>query len=166
MNRSEWLDKIYDRLGGDLDGPTAVQIAIDLDDEQYQEHMARAGERQLVTDLKNLERRRLRTVKSDIREAAVGAVTLFDASEYETDAATLVRERIRFDGRSVPVANLAGVRGAEIAMEVATRDLGQALTTVSRARFMQAVARHVIAETERLGRDVSFGEVLGWGTAA
>lgn len=160
MTKTEWLDAIYSRLNGNIDGERAVKLAIAIDDEQYQMHAATAAQRALVADLKAMERRRLQQIDVTALRSGSGEAALFDASGFDVETSRLLRERIRWEGRSVPVMNLAGADGGRLLIDVAERDETGARTTLTRSSFMKALGGHVIAESERLGRDVSVAEVI------
>lgn len=97
-----------------------------------------------------------------IAATAADQPRLFEVAPVEGVAQLVLRERLVLDGEEFDLGRLSGLEGAKIVRKVAERDLTPALTTVVRSRQMLQLAEHVTTESERLGRDVTFGEVLGW----
>lgn len=104
------------------------------------------------------------SVRKDALHAKSGQARLFEPPESATRVE--LRERIVWSGTEYVLADLAGKDGALVLRKAMTRDLKPALTTVQRCKNGLALAEHIEAESERLGRDVSVREVVSLSEAA
>lgn len=155
---SNTLQAIFDEYGDDA--TAALAAYANIDPEGWSAYCDSAAEKQYRVDRAAHRRSLIRSVEKDVIAAASGQARLFEVPAHEEQVE--LRSTFVYEGVEYDVGSLAGHDGAAIARKVAERDLAPSLTTVNRCRFTLRLADHVDAETERLGRPVTFGEVLGW----
>lgn len=155
---SQTLTEVFDAYGDDAGA--ALAAFANLDPEAWSLYVDSAAEKQYLSDYRNHRRSLTRSVEKEALAEYAGQAQLFDPGPSAERVE--LRRVLVLDGREYEVAALSGHEGAAIARKVAERDLAPSLTTVNRCRFTLRLADHVDAETERLGRPVTFGEVLGW----
>lgn len=146
------------------DATAALEAFANVDHEAWSAYVDAAAEKQYRADYGSWRRGLIKSTTAEAIAKATGQVRLFEPPE--SSPAIDFRARIVLDGEEHSLASLAGAPGAEVLREVAQRDIRPAATTVKRCRQMLALADHLEAETERIGRDVSVAEVLGWDAAA
>lgn len=152
------LAEIFDAYGDDAKAGLAAWA--NLNPESWSAYVDAAAERQYRGDYAVWRRRLISTAQQERVAEDNGQARLFEPPE--PGALTDFRQRVVLDGIEHDMADLEGADGAAVIRKVAERDLAPAVTTVSRCRSMLKLADHMDAETERLGRPVSAGEVLGW----
>lgn len=155
---SNALKDVFEAHGDDAE--TALSAFANTAPAEWSEFVDRAAEKEYLRCYKNWVGSHLKRAEKERLTADSGQARLFEPPE---PALTVVfRERLFLDGREYDLASLKGYDGADVLARVADRDESPAVTTVQRCRNMRGLAEHMRAETERLGRDVSAGEVLGW----
>lgn len=155
---SQTLQDIFEAYGDDAE--MALEAYANIDPEGWSLYVDSAAEKQYVSDYRNHRRSLTRSVAKEALAEAAGQAQLFDPGPSAERVE--LRRIIVFEGQEFDLGTLAGHDGAAIARKVAERDLAPSLTLVNRCKFTLRLADHVDAETERLGRPVTFGEVLGW----
>lgn len=155
---SQTLQEVFDAYGADAE--SALAAYANIDPEGWSLYADSAAEKQYLSDYRNHRRSLTRSVEKEALASVSGQARLFEVPP-STERVELRRILI-LDGEEHDLATLAGHEGSSIARKVAERDLAPSLTTLNRCRFILQVADHVDAETERIGRPVSFAEVLGW----
>lgn len=162
MNRfGKTLTDIFEHYGDDAE--TALEAFGNIDNAAWSVYVESAAAKQYARDYGNWLRSQVREVDRDAVKSAAGHARLFEPPE---GVSVLVRTVLRYDGKDIHLASLAGHRGATIAREVADRDAKQGKTMLERSNRLRQLADHVAAESDRLGRDVRFGEVLAWAESA
>ena len=159
---SNTLTEVFEAYGHDA--TEALEAFANLDHESWSTYVDAAAEKQYLADYKNYVRSLTRSVDKEALKADAGQVRLFEPTDGAAEFR--MRERLRLDGHEYDLASLAGISGAQIIREAAERDLKPALTTINRCKAQFQLAKHIEGESERLGREVAAGEVLGWRTAA
>lgn len=154
----ESLAEIFVTYGDDAE--PALAAWANLDPEAWSTYVDVAAEFRYHLDYAKWRRAMVRSAKAEAVQKQTGQARLFEMPESE--AKVELRSKLVLDGVEHDLAGLAGDKGADIIRLVAERDLSPALTTVNRCRTLLRLADHMDAEAERLGRDVSAGEVLGW----
>lgn len=101
---------------------------------------------------------------ADAIKAKRGEVRLFEPPE--SGVMIELRRTLILDGAEVSLLSLAGRAGAGALRQAMQRDLAPAKTTIARCRHGLALADHIEAESERIGRDVSVAEVIELRAAA
>lgn len=153
------LRDVFDAYGDDAEA--GLQALANTDPPFWSEYVDAAAAKQYKADYR---RHRATITASASREAvaeAAGQARLFIPPESEERIE--LRRVVILDGQEYDLARLSGHDGTAIAREVAYRDMKPAATVMARSRFVLRLCDHIDAETERLGRDVSFAEALGWG---
>jgi hypothetical protein len=141
----------------------ALAAYANVDPEGWSEYVDRSAAKCYLADYAHWRNSQVRRVEADAIAAANGQARLF---EVEPGVAVDVRTVLVLGGVEYEVGSLVGATGAAILRAVAQRDLKPAVTTVKRCKNWFSLADHIVAESERLGRDVSVAEVLGWSEAA
>jgi len=152
------LTEIFDAYGDAASDALAAWA--NIDSEAWSDYVDQAAEKQYRSDYGAHRRSMTRAVEKEALAAEAGQAQLFETSGSTVKVE--LRRTLVLDGVEYDVAELAGHDGAAIARKVAERDLAPSLTTLNRCKFTLQLADHVDAETERLGRPVTFAEVLGW----
>lgn len=159
---SQSLEAVFEAYGDDAEA--GLQAFGNTDPPAYAAYVDAAAAKQYRADHGTYRRSALLLATKDIAQQAAGQAHLFDPgpSTKRVD----IRRILVLDGVEYDIATLSGTAGAEVVRRVAERDLAPATTTIERCRYMLQAAEHVAQESDRLGRDVSFGEVLGLAVAA
>lgn len=152
------LVEVFDAYGPDARG--GLDAWANTDPEAWSDYVDSAAEKQYHADRAGYRRSHLRSAAREALAENAGQARLFEVPSTEEQVE--IRRTLVLDGVEYDVGSLAGHDGAAVARKVAERDLVPALTSVNRCRFTLKLADHVDEETERLGRPVSFAEVLGW----
>lgn len=155
---SNALSDVFAAHGADAESGLAAYA--NTDPQGWSSYIDDAAVMRYRSDQANWARSLVRSVERERITSATGQARLFEPGE--TDAHIKVRERLRLDGIDHDLGPLAGKEGVDVIRKVAERDLSPALTTVNRCRTLLRLADHMDAESERLGRPVTAGEVLGW----
>jgi hypothetical protein len=158
---SNTLTELFEAYGNDA--TAALEAYGNVDNEGWSEYTDRAAEKQYRFDYGSWLRGQVRATEADSIAAVSGQARLF---EVEPGFAIDIRTTLILDGVEYDVGSLAGADGADVLRKVAARDLKPAKTTIVRCKGQLALADHIVAESERLGRDVCAAEVLGWSQAA
>lgn len=158
---SKALAAIFDAYGDDVDA--ALVAFANTANEEWSTYSDNAVRKQYLADLASHVRSQ--TVDVDfanlnVRSEIAGEPRLFDPGPAMTQRVTL-REFVVHAGHRYALADLSGLAGAQILRAVALRDRKPAKTALVRCQRDLALADHIEAETERLGRPVSAAEVLG-----
>lgn len=147
---------LFAAYGDDVDG--ALGAWPNVDPTGYAAWSGQAERRQYRNEYRRwLSRQTITAARDTIQNR--GQVRLF---EPPTAAKGIqLRSTMIHQGEQMPVLGLSGDEGARVLRQICQRDLTPALTAVARAKFGLALADHIEAETERLGRPVSVAEVIG-----
>lgn len=149
---------IFEQYGDDA--AAALQAFANVDNAGWSTYTDEAAEIRYRQDYAKWRRSITRSAKAEAVKADSGQVRLFEPPESQATIA--LRTRVVWDGEEHYLAMLRGRDGADVIRKVAQRDLAPAKTTVARCRNLLGLADHMEAETVRLGRPASAGEVLGW----
>ena len=159
---SRSLTEVFEAYGDDAD--SALEAWANVDPEAWSDYCDGAAVRRYTADYAAFVRTLTHSVDREALKAEAGEARLFEVTE--ASAEFRMRERIRLEGREYALASLSGAAGAEIIRAAALRDRKAALTTIQRSAAQMRLADHIEHESDRLGRDVTAGEVLGWTEAA
>lgn len=154
---SNALSDVFAAYGADAESGLAAYA--NVDPEGWSDYVDSAAIKRYRDDYANYARSLVRLVEKERIASDAGQARLFEVAE---GAQIKMRERIILDGVEHDLGALTARNGADVIRKVAARDLAPAVTTVERCRALLRLADHMEAESERLGRDVSAGEVLGW----
>jgi hypothetical protein len=152
------LQEVFDAYGDDAEA--GLYALAQTDPPFWSAYVDAAASKQYKSDYRRHRDTRIVKAKKDAVAKAKGQVQLFDPG----DTAEMVELRavLVLEGTEYDLAKLAGHEGAAIVRRVAERDLKPALTSITRNRYMLRLSEHVVTETDRLGRAVTFAEALGW----
>lgn len=149
-------NSIFEAYGADARAGLDAWLNVDPDD--LHRWSDQAEERQYRAEYRRWLGRQ--TVVADAAEIAEGPQ---QPRLFEPPKATRtveLRSTVIHEGESKPLGDLAGLEAVRVLRDVCRRDLTPALTAVNRAKFGLALADHIEAETERLGRAVTVAEVI------
>lgn len=135
----------------------ALDAWLNVDPEGFARWSDQAEERQYHAEFMRWVRGK--TIKLERVEQNPGQTRLFEPPA--TSRGVKVRAALIHGGEIMETEQLAGLEGARFIRAAMTRDLAPAKTTVARCAYGFALADHLEAETERLGRPVSVAEVVG-----
>jgi len=152
---SNALTAVFEAYGEDV--AAALAAYANTDPEGWSAFVDAAAEKQYLADCRNWSRQLVGSVVKERLEQVTGQARLFELAASE--ARIEFRERLRLDGVEHEVATL---KDTSVIRKVADRDEAAARTTLVRSARLRRLADHIDAETERLGRPVTAGEVLGW----
>lgn len=151
------LADVFEHYGDDASA--GLEALANTDNEFWSRYVDEAAESRYRLDYARWVRSHLVSVQHEVTAASKGQAQLFDMPRQAK--AIELREVLQYDGRTYRLADLAGTEGAQVLLAVANRDDKPAKTVIIRNRVYRRLANHIVAETERTGRDVSAGEVLG-----
>lgn len=146
---------IFEQYGDDAEA--ALQAFANISNAAWSEYVDESTERQYRLDYSAWRRSLARSARKERLADDSGQVRLFEPPE--SSAKVELRERLVLDGNEFELRTLTDTG---VIRKVAQRDLAPAVTTVERCKSYFALADHMDAETDRLGRPVTAGEVLGW----
>lgn len=131
---------------------------LNVDAEDFHRWSALAEERQYRTEYRRWLGRQTMTADATAVTSPAAQPRLFEppASTKKVE----MRTALIHEGETKPLDQLAGLEAVRVLRDVCQRDLAPALTAVNRAKFGLALADHIEAETERLGRPVAVSEVM------
>lgn len=152
---SNALTSVFEAYGEDA--KSALEAYGNVDNEGWSCYVDAAAEKQYLADYRNWSRQLVGSVARERLERRSGQARLFELDETATQLD--LRRRLRLDGEEFDLAALADTSTIR---KVADRDESGARTTLVRSRVLRKLADHMDAESERLGRPVTAGEVLGW----
>lgn len=147
------------------DAESALRNWQQVDPDGYGQWSATVEQRTYVADYRRWASRQLSSVRASALKPKTDQARLFQPADGERESVE-IRRTIVHDGTELVTAELAGLDGAQKLREAALRDLGPAETTAKRCRRNIEIAALIEAETIRLGRPVSVGEVLHMERAA
>lgn len=153
---SKALTEVFEACG-DSDVDLALSTYANTAPDEWSEFVDRSAGKEYLRCYLNWVRSHVKEVERERLTEHAGQARLFELPP--SPVVVEFRERLILDGREHELATLAD---PAVIRKVASRDLTPAVTTVERCKGYFALADHMEAESERLGRPVTAGEVLGW----
>lgn len=148
--------EIFAAYGPDVDD--ALRNWEQIDRRGFDAFAAAAVGRQYLADYRRWASRQTIDMPTDAPAPSTG--TLFPAPAPHSPVVE-VRSKLVFDGDEVALMDLAGVEGAAVIRQIATRDRIPAATTLKRCDQYAKYADLIEAKSAELGRPVSVREALG-----